>query len=360
MNYTKTLITTTGFSNTGSGAITHLISEFEGVSSPSDSYEIRFLYDPDSISDLEYYVVENPHRQNSGYAILRFKDYIDFNTNKLLNPHYERICKGQFKKLSYDFIDSITDFRYYGASYLDIQRKGKLYWFIYRCYRKIVLSFLTRKTLPVVRQSLMAPKLLYAPTYNRDIFLRCAKDYVGKVLNYINHNDDNIVIIDQFFPPTNVARYERYIPEEYQLKVFIVDRDPRDLYVIYKKIGKSKSIPCDDVNVFCNWFLWTRTQSRQIKDTKSVMRIQFEDLIYDYEKTRDKIVEFCGLGEQSCTRKRTIFKPELSINNTQTWKRFPDTIDDIKIIERRLVAFCYDFDSKQMKPDFENGKMFRC
>ena len=356
----KTLITTTGFSNTGSGAIIHLLSEFDGMANPIDNYEIRLLYDPDSISDLEYHIVEDPHRQNSGYALLRFKDYIDFNTNKFLNPHYERICKGKFREMSYNFLNDITEFRYHGSSYLDILRRGKLYWFLYRCYRKFVLLFLTRNTLPFVRPSLIAPKLLYAPTCNGDVFLQCAKKYVGSFLKYVNNTDDNYLMIDQFLPPTNVTRYERYIPDDYQLRAFIVDRDPRDLYVIFKKIGNNKALPCDDVNIFCDWYLWTRKQSRLIKDTKSVKRIQFEDLIYEYERTRNEIIAFCGLDENDCSRKRTIFKPELSINNTQTWIRFPDTHEDVKIIKSRLEDFCYDFESKQMKPDFENGKMFLC
>ena len=49
----KLIITTTGFYNTGSSAITHMLSEFDGIDNKSGVYEMRFIYDPDCISDLK-------------------------------------------------------------------------------------------------------------------------------------------------------------------------------------------------------------------------------------------------------------------------------------------------------------------
>ena len=92
------IITSTGFSNTGSSAITHILSEFSVVQNSDKTTEFRLLYDADCICDLEYNLITNPHRHNTSNAIKRFKKFVDFNTNPLLNHHYEKIFKSQFKK----------------------------------------------------------------------------------------------------------------------------------------------------------------------------------------------------------------------------------------------------------------------
>lgn len=356
----KTIITSTGFFNTGSSAITHLLSEIDGVENVTGVYEIRLLYDPDCISDLEYNLIDNPHRQNSGYALLRFKDYIDFNSNKLFNHHYERICKGNFRKISYDYIEEITDFRYQGVSHLDVLRKGRAFYFFYRCYRKLARFLLTRLNFPYVKETIMTPQMLFAPTYKRDVFYTATKKFVNKIIGFLNENNHDYIMIDQFVPASNIERYTNYIPNNYNIKVFVVDRDPRDLYVICKKMKLGKTIPCDNPYDFCRWFNWTRGQSVANDDPDCVMRVMFEDLIYEYEKTREKILEFCQLEDRTGRKKGTIFKPELSINNTQTWYRYPDTFEDVKIIENLLGDFCYNFDQYSIKPDFKKGKMFDC
>lgn len=70
----KLLITTTGFFNTGSSAITHILSEFDGVDNTGGVYEMRLLFDPDCISDLEYNLIDNPHRQNTSFALKKIQE----------------------------------------------------------------------------------------------------------------------------------------------------------------------------------------------------------------------------------------------------------------------------------------------
>ena len=49
----KIILTTTGCYGTGSSAVTDLIREFNCVDCKGE-YEVRFIHDPDGISDLEY------------------------------------------------------------------------------------------------------------------------------------------------------------------------------------------------------------------------------------------------------------------------------------------------------------------
>lgn len=92
----KILIIPTGFYNTGSSVVTNILEEIDGIATFEGVNEWRILYDPDCVRDLEYHLLENPHRQNTAYAMKRFKKYIDFNSNRLFNHHYEKICNGKF------------------------------------------------------------------------------------------------------------------------------------------------------------------------------------------------------------------------------------------------------------------------
>lgn len=66
----------------------------------------------------------------------------------------------------------------------------------------------------------------------------------------------------------------------------------------------SGTIPIDTPEHFVEWFKWTREQSKIQQDSDSILRVQFEDMIYEYERTRTKIVEFCGLGNLLCQKKK--------------------------------------------------------
>lgn len=356
----KILITTTGCFNTGSSAITHLLSEMDGVCCPTGTYEMRLLYDPDCISDLEFQLIENPHRHNSSNAIDRFKRYIDFNSQRLTNYHYEQLCHGHFREISYAYIKAISDFCYYACSHIDIYNKGFLPWLMNRVYKKMVSVLFNRIPPGFLPYSIIGDQKLYAGTFDGNKFLEATRQYVGQILSYIDPSGNDVVILDQLVPPTNIKRYSRYLPLDYNLKTIIVERDPRDLYVTCKYLIKTNIIPCQSPDVFCRWFLWTRGQSFLQPDSDTILRLYFEDMIYDYENTRKKILHFCGLEGKTCSRKGQIFQPHLSLNNTQVWHRYPQSLKEVAYIQEHLKDYCYNFDSYEMKPDFKNGKMFDC
>ena len=66
------IISCASYYGSGSSAITDFVSEFDSVYSFTDE-EFRFVQDPDGVSDLEYNLVENFNRHNSGHAIKRYK-----------------------------------------------------------------------------------------------------------------------------------------------------------------------------------------------------------------------------------------------------------------------------------------------
>ena len=67
------IVTCVGYYGTGSSAVVDLLKEYNNYSLVGKKYyEIRFVQDPDGISDLYHNVVENNHRHNTSHAIKKF------------------------------------------------------------------------------------------------------------------------------------------------------------------------------------------------------------------------------------------------------------------------------------------------
>ena len=86
-----------------------------------------------------------------------------------------------------------------------------------------------------------------------------------------------------------------------------------------------------------------------------VLVIKFEDMVYNYDKTAQTIMDFCKLKNHSYPRK--YFDPMRSINNTQVYKRNECVRDACKIIEKELSEYLYDFDKYDVS-SVQFGDMF--
>lgn len=118
-----------GYHATGAGVIDDLFREFDNVAQGQYEVESRLLQDPDGISDLEYNLVDNPHRLNSGFAVKRFLKYV-----KTTNRTYTKIFGRKWKQLSEQYAHSLATFEFQGYWH------GDVCW-ICQCFiTKIVLS----------------------------------------------------------------------------------------------------------------------------------------------------------------------------------------------------------------------------
>ena len=149
------------------------------------------------------------------------------------------------------------------------------------------------------------------------------------------------MMVDQLLPPMNLQRYLRYFDQNIQ--VVIVERDPRDLFVLSKYQWKDGIIP-KDVDLFCKWFEYTRSHRKHENlNTDQICFIHFEDLVYRYQETARALNDFLHLEEKYHSRAGELFNPEVSIHNTQAWKRYPQSMDEVSVIEARLAEYLYDF-----------------
>ena len=144
--------------------------------------------------------------------------------------------------------------------------------------------------------------------------------YIYKIIEEISKGKENI-ILDQFLLPFNLFRVDNYFDDK--LRVIVVARDPRDVFITNKYIWQQKQICVPfplEVNEFCSFYKKMRESEKECTSNK-VLRINFEDLIYNYDTKIKEITKFLGFKESDHINKKTRFIPEISIKNTQLFRK---------------------------------------
>lgn len=331
------IITCASYYGTGSSAVTDFITEFDTVYSMGD-YEFRFLHDPDGIADLEYHLVWNHNRHNSGHAVKRFKKIVDFNAGFKFVPRYEPFFQNQWKKLSYEYIDELVDFSFKGWWQYDLLDKGLVYYYYKLLFNKIYQKTIARKTEKVL--NVLPNEITYCSRPSQEEFDLKTKNYLRKLFKEANKENKPYLMVDQLLPSSNLNRYWKFFDD---IKAIVVERDPRDLYILEKYKWKASLIPTDDVHKFCEWYKYTRAHRKtEVWDCDKAILLQFEDLIYKYDETTERLVEWLGLDKKNHSTPLQKLNPERSIKNTRLWTQY-DIGEDLKIIETELKEYLYDY-----------------
>lgn len=337
------IITCTGYGFTGSSAATNIIEEFENVKSLDAGFECTFLHEPDGIRDLETALKEG-HRLKVDMAVKRFLRLVNILNSQ---AEFQKYFNGNFEKHSIDYINSICTAQWKGnwhrgSDTIKFSKQDLLY---YNLAKQIFLNEYSYKN-----YSLYEPDTWH-PTYQMrnnsfyaffdDSFYAKTQDYIKKLFLEVGiHTDTKKVLIDQFFPAYNISAYLKYAP---QTKIVIVDRDPRDLYVLNKSSWGEPYIPTDDVNTFISWYKGIRFSQKAEAENKNVLLLHFEGLIFDYENSLLKLKTFLELHDEEHIKKGLYFNPEKSAKNTYKFKNYPQWEDDIFKIEKELSDYCYKF-----------------
>jgi hypothetical protein len=334
-NYHK-VITCASYGGTGSSVVTDLFKEFSNCFSAGD-YEFRFLQDYDGVSTLENALLNNYHRMNSDIAIRRFKEIVDYHSGNFVFKRYEKFFKGKFKEISYDYISSLIDISWMGYWEQHAIETNSINRFLgYKIYPRIKKAFRSSAEKDFVLQP---PKRELYFSYPLDRFHEATKKYTRELCSAVDPENkyDNLVF-DQLVPPYNISRYLNYFDD---LKVIVIDRDPRDLYVTNETRWKESWIPSHDIEKFIKWYkLLREPQKHEQEDPKRILRLQFEDVVINYDKNIDKILSFSEIDSKEHIDKKKYFDPAISIKNIGLYKNFKD-IEKIKQIEKELPEYCF-------------------
>jgi len=333
------IIVPSGYMGSGSSAVTDLVSEFKDCQNEHKSYEYIFLHCPKGLFDLEDKLLNGNNAIRSDEAIRTF----ELQMNKLYNKkywwvgNYQNIIGTKFKNLTKEYISNIQQFNYPGYYYMHEEVNEKMF-----------LKLLLRKPLKIL--SLNKLKFNKVLKYkdgmrisfiNDKEFYKYSKDYIYNVINEISKGKKN-VIIDQLVLPFNLFRVDNYFDD--RLKVIVVERDPRDVFILNKYIWHQKQISVPfpfDVEEFCDFYDKMRKSEKECS-SKKVYRLKFEDLIYNYDNEIEKIMKFLNFNKNDHVRKKERFNPDISIKNTQLFRK-KEYQDEVKIIEKRLKDYLYDF-----------------
>lgn len=336
-----------GFGSTGSSAVSDYLLEFD-ENSTIDGIEAAWAYSIDGLVDLERHLMHPSSRTNDSIiAIYRYKKMI-----KKLSKSYTkntRLTKEILTKSTNEFIKAITQVTW--KWYIDEEITGVI--------RKLFANSLMRgRLIPRLEKKLQINVNLYPLT---DVqfsvmpsnFYEASRLHVHEIIEGMGGNYNKNIILDQPFSGNNPQVCFPFFENPYAI---VVDRDPRDVYIFSKTklIGKNHFMPTENVENFVKYYRSIRDNQPYKNRKENILRIQFEDMVYNYKDTTKKIREFCNLNNNK--DEKTIFDPSLSISNTQLFLRFPRFAKDVKYIEKNLAEYIFDFDGYD-KPDLK-GKMF--
>ena len=337
----KKIVTCTGYGSTGSSVITDLLKEFDNVNSLGD-FEFTFLSTVNGVRDLEYGLFELNNRSNVDIYIKRFMKEMNHLSHYGIN-HYEKWFNGNFEKLSLEFIHSIIDVEWNGYNMMDIRDESifvKIMYYSERIYQKKILRL--RDTSANFYTKVMKKKRYYACPTSREAFYDKVKIYTEKLANEIKcSNNEEYIVFDQLVPATDIENYLKYVQD---LKVIVIDRDPRDLYLLEKHQYKEMFIPYQDVKTFVTWYRMVR-ECKANEEHSHILRLQFEDFIYNYDKAIEDVMQFLDLKEENWKSKKEYFNPKVSIKNTAKMQDYTskEDRDEVAYIEKELKQYCYDF-----------------
>lgn len=329
-------IVPTGYFNTGSSAVTDLLKEFSDIRVPDGGLEWRFLQDPDGVRALEYNLIEHNHRHNTSHAIKRFKKMC-----KITEKKWYRISVGSdFSRATERYLNNIVELEsetywHYDNFEKDLGFKilSRLYYNFVNRYNKIFGKTNSTNLLRKVHE------MGYYTALSKEDFYKYTKQYIEEIFSF--WDDREYIVADQLIPISNIDSYVNYFNEK--PKVIIVDRDPRDIY-LQGRVEELGVCP-QDVEEWVKWFeIIRRDRETKVLTNENVMLVQFEDLIYQYDVTVQKIVNFIGTSNEKHIKPRKYLIPEVSKKNTNLSSQYPQYANDVKYIEEKLADYLYDFE----------------
>ncbi len=339
------IIGTCGFGSTGSSAITDFLKEFDGIQ-VKDSFEFTYVSALDGLLYLERAVMQPYNRTgDSIFAIKRFLKMVESKKNIYIRYG---LSPELFEKSAEELIDAIT--------------MAKWYWYTGNIQAKsyspllLVKKIIQKKIIPRIEKKKGCrldnwPKTEVRLSVKPENFYEAAKKHVKEILSGMGLDTSGIIALDQPFAGNNPQACFPYYDDPYAI---VVDRDPRDNYVFAKTVLHGEYFCPVDVDDYIAYYRCLRKEQPYLEDNPRILRIRFEDMVYEYDATSKMVRDFLHLPENP--RPKSVFNPSLSMANTQVFKRYPQFADDVRKIEEKLPEYLFDFSKYDEDPS--SKKMF--
>ncbi len=342
-------VTTTGYYSTGSSAIYDLLREYSFCieeANGDNPIEHIFLYMPNGLFDLEDKLLIGNSIHRSDEAMNAFYQAMKdlYENNYQVFGNYKKRYGRRFMDAVERLIEDLTEYKIKGNWYYDNEMQFSL-------------SHTLASTLHMIRKQPINANFFenirhrekysdnitrYAfPTEER--FYQTASAFIREFFSMAQGHNQGVLLLDHLILPHNVFRLPRYFSGN-ELKVIIVDRDPRDVYIDIRKRqerdGEIPPIPVDPKE-YVHFWITLRELERSVELPDQVLRIQYEDLFYKYDNTVSLIEEFCGLVPDQHKCPGRFFNPSMSKTYLTQYKTDNKWTTAIEYIENNLQEYLY-------------------
>lgn len=341
-------IAVTGYFGSGSSAVLDLLSEYScngtGLKNDKGGYEHNTLYFPGGIFDLEDKLLKNNDIHRSDEALKTFsREMLRLNDNNFgWYGSFQELFGESFRNNLQQFIAELHPFnigvRYYGQCEKVVFNPLKI---PLQFAAKILLGRTIYKWgRQFVYDSIKPGMTVAFPS--EDEFYTAARRFVKSYLEMYREPDKENIVFDRLLLCHNLYRIPNYFDDDF--RIIRVNRDLRDIFVlnkyIWKEINAGGMYPAD-IDEFVDY--WGRINDcEKTSYDNRILSINFEDLIYRYDETVEKIEKHCSLSSNKHDTNK-FFKPDKSIKNTQVFKLRNTWKSEIDRLEKEFPEFLYEF-----------------
>lgn len=330
-----------GFFASGSSAVVDLLKEMKDFY--ECSAEVRIIKDPYGITQMENALVDNWELINSSVAISDFLWLSRICARNRYTPFspaglgYSKTISGNFMELINEYTDSLSEYKYKAEFYHQKFKKPYLKFIIDRF--RFGIEHITKGKLKTANRNI--PYCYFAhPTQER--FNDATKKLFEQLFQQQKKEGFTDIILDQAISPNNPSVIHRYFNNA---KMIIVDRDPRDMYVDDMMCGVMYDKDYTSAEAGKRY----ADRQKQLRvsipaNDADVLYIRFEDLIINYDKTVDTILQFLNLSTADHVDQYKYLKPEISRKNIGIWKtKYDECKGAIDAIRVSMPKHCINY-----------------
>lgn len=346
MNRDKRIkVAVTGYFGTGSSAVIDLLKEYKNVTVVPENgraYEHSVFFVPGGLFELCSKLLHGNSPQGSDMVV---NDFID--AMKRLNDNdfgwfgsYKKLFGNRFMDIVLRFVDRISEKRTTSNSNHELKVRFSLAKALAQYALHIAKG---RKVSQYGKWYVEDGKPVYFSMPSENELYEAAREFTDAYFHlFETATTSTHIVLDHLIWPQQADTYSKCFDET--LKIIVVDRDPRDVYISDQHLWATPHFP-SDMNVFIEE--WRRSHL-PVSTASNVLHVHFEDLVYNYENTTVEIETFLNIPHENHIRCKEFFRPEMSIENTQVFLLREEWEKIAQHISTQLSTHIYNFEEKRI------------
>lgn len=330
-------IAVSGFYGSGSSAVVDLLKEYDNTY--ECRAEIRTIKDPYGIMQLERALTDDWEMINSAAAIRDFMwlNKICARSGRMpwspAGLGYSKTISKKYMDITRQYIMSLTDFEYRSDLYYQKFKKNYVRYVTDRV--RFGIERVSKRKFKTARRN-MKPSCFAKPSHEK--FYKATQEYFNSLFEEHANGKETFVILDQAISPNNPQVIHKYF--EYA-KLIVVDRDPRDIYIEGILWGEMRDSNLHTKEAGKQYVIKHRALRDCNIEDNDILRINFEDLVFNYDNTTKIIEEFLGFTPENHIHPRKFLIPEKSAQNSGIWKKYYNEYKDaLDVITNELSEYC--------------------